>query len=43
MIRRGAYAADVVTGADAIVLAQASVTPAERLTTTPVPVLSSPW
>ncbi|MFI0960006.1 aspartate/glutamate racemase family protein [Streptomyces sp. NPDC021080] len=37
-----ADAADAVADADAIVLAQASMTPAERLTTTPVPVLSSP-
>lgn len=35
-------AADAVTGADAIVLAQASMTPAQRLTRTTVPVLSSP-
>ncbi|MFC8422841.1 aspartate/glutamate racemase family protein [Streptomyces sp. NPDC057236] len=40
--RRVADAADAVTGADAIVLAQASMAPAERLTTTSVPVLSSP-
>lgn len=37
-----AAAADAVTGADAIVLAQASMAPARRLTTTAVPVLSSP-
>ncbi|MGW4023265.1 aspartate/glutamate racemase family protein [Streptomyces sp. NPDC005009] len=41
-VRRVADAADAVTGADAIVLAQASMAPAERLTATPVPVLSSP-
>ncbi|WP_030674149.1 aspartate/glutamate racemase family protein [Streptomyces cellulosae] len=35
-------AADAVTDADAIVLAQASMTPAQHLTTTTVPVLSSP-
>ncbi|MEZ3177915.1 arylsulfatase [Streptomyces pimonensis] len=40
--RRVADAADAVTGADAIVLAQASMAPAERLTTTRVPVLASP-
>ncbi|KOT30294.1 arylsulfatase [Streptomyces caelestis] len=40
--RRVADAADAVTGADAIVLAQASVAPAERLTTIRVPVLSRP-
>ncbi|MFF8032117.1 aspartate/glutamate racemase family protein [Streptomyces sp. NPDC016626] len=40
--RRVADAADAVTGADAIVLAQASMAPAERLTTALVPVLSSP-
>jgi hypothetical protein len=37
-----AAAADAVTDADAIVLAQASMTPAQHLTTTAVPVLSSP-
>ncbi|MFJ8534026.1 aspartate/glutamate racemase family protein [Streptomyces sp. NPDC093591] len=37
-----ACAADEVTDADAIVLAQVSLTRARRLTTTPVPVLSSP-
>ncbi|GAA2896711.1 aspartate/glutamate racemase family protein [Streptomyces mexicanus] len=41
-VRRVAAAADRVVDADAIVLAQASMAPAERLTTTPVPVLSSP-
>ncbi|MCX5353984.1 aspartate/glutamate racemase family protein [Streptomyces mirabilis] len=41
-VRSVATAADSVTDADAIVLAQASMTPAERLTTTAVPVLSSP-
>ncbi|WP_431986157.1 aspartate/glutamate racemase family protein [Streptomyces griseoflavus] len=41
-VRRVAHAADGVTDADVIVLAQASMAPAERLTTTPVPVLSSP-
>ncbi|MFI8089804.1 aspartate/glutamate racemase family protein [Streptomyces sp. NPDC086080] len=41
-VRRVADAADTVTGADVIVLAQASMAPAERLTTTAVPVLSSP-
>jgi hypothetical protein len=44
-VRRVAAVADAVTpaDADAIVLAQASMAPAERLTTTAVPVLSSPW
>jgi hypothetical protein len=37
-----AAAADAVTDADAIVLAQASMTPAQRLVRTGVPVLSSP-
>ncbi|WP_405834461.1 aspartate/glutamate racemase family protein [Streptomyces sp. NBC_01176] len=37
-----AAAADAVTGADVIVLAQASMAPAQRLTTAAVPVLSSP-
>lgn len=37
-----AAAADEVTDADAIVLAQVSITRAQRLATTPVPVLSSP-
>ncbi|MFI6034779.1 aspartate/glutamate racemase family protein [Streptomyces sp. NPDC051315] len=37
-----ADAADAVRDADAIVLAQASMTPAQRLTRTRVPVLSSP-
>ncbi|CAM5693879.1 Aspartate/glutamate racemase OS=Streptomyces griseomycini OX=66895 GN=FHS37_006074 PE=4 SV=1 [Streptomyces griseomycini] len=41
-VRRVADAADEVTGADVIVLAQASMAPAERLRTTTVPVLSSP-
>ncbi|GGP42883.1 aspartate/glutamate racemase family protein [Streptomyces calvus] len=41
-VRRVADAADAVTGADVIVLAQASMAPAERLTTTALPVLSSP-
>ncbi|CAL9369815.1 aspartate/glutamate racemase family protein [Streptomyces pilosus] len=41
-VRRVAHAADEVTGADVIVLAQASMAPAAPLTTTPVPVLSSP-
>ncbi|MGW4108278.1 aspartate/glutamate racemase family protein, partial [Streptomyces sp. NPDC004976] len=41
-VRRVADAADAVTGADVIVLAQASMAPAERLTTAAVPVLSSP-
>jgi len=42
--RRVAAAADALTSADAdaIVLAQASMAPAQRLTTTAVPVLSSP-
>jgi len=40
--RAVASAADSVTDADAIVLAQASMTPAQHLTTTSVPVLSSP-
>ncbi|WP_405989203.1 aspartate/glutamate racemase family protein [Streptomyces sp. NBC_00986] len=37
-----ADAVDAVTGADAIVLAQGSMAPAQRLTTTAIPVLSSP-
>ncbi|MGP4088838.1 arylsulfatase, partial [Streptomyces sp. KR55] len=37
-----AAAADEVTDADAIVLAQPSMAPAQQLTTTSVPVLSSP-
>ncbi|MEU1038041.1 arylsulfatase [Streptomyces sp. NPDC005551] len=37
-----ARAADSVTDADSIVLAQASMAPAQHLTTTAVPVLSSP-
>ncbi|WP_031481815.1 aspartate/glutamate racemase family protein [Streptomyces bicolor] len=37
-----AAAADDVVDADAIVLAQVSIAPAQRLATTPVPVLSSP-
>ncbi|MFG3515203.1 aspartate/glutamate racemase family protein [Streptomyces bobili] len=43
-VRLVAAAADTVTAtdADAIVLAQASMAPAQHLTTTPVPVLSSP-
>ncbi|USQ84722.1 aspartate/glutamate racemase family protein [Streptomyces phaeoluteigriseus] len=43
-VRLVAATADTVTGADAdaIVLAQASMAPAQHLTTTPVPVLSSP-
>ena len=41
-VRRVAEAADAVTDADVIVLAQASMAPAGTLTTTPVPVLSSP-
>ncbi|GAA2460707.1 aspartate/glutamate racemase family protein [Streptomyces glaucus] len=41
-VRLVASAADAVTGADAIVLAQASMAPAGRLTTAAVPVLSSP-
>ncbi|WP_369250902.1 aspartate/glutamate racemase family protein [Streptomyces sp. R41] len=41
-VRRVAAAADAVTGADAIVLAQASMAPAQRLTATSTPVLSSP-
>lgn len=41
-VRRVARSADAVTGADAIVLAQASMAPAQELVTTPVPVLSSP-
>ncbi|MFC5672889.1 aspartate/glutamate racemase family protein [Streptomyces incanus] len=41
-VRQVADAADAVTGADVIVLAQASMAPAERLTTAAVPVLSSP-
>lgn len=41
-VREVAAAADRVTDADVIVLAQASMSPARRLTTVPVPVLSSP-
>jgi hypothetical protein len=41
-VRAVAAAADTVTDADVIVLAQASMTPAQHLTTTAVPVLSSP-
>ncbi|RPF38186.1 aspartate/glutamate racemase family protein [Streptomyces sp. TLI_185] len=41
-VRLVAAAADAVTGADAIVLAQGSMAPAQQLTTTAVPVLSSP-
>ncbi|AVH55108.1 MULTISPECIES: aspartate/glutamate racemase family protein [Streptomyces] len=41
-VRAVAAAADAVTGADAIVLAQASMAPAQRLTATSTPVLSSP-
>ncbi|WP_309059564.1 aspartate/glutamate racemase family protein [Streptomyces sp.] len=41
-VRRVADAADEVTGADVIVLAQASMAPAGRLSTAGVPVLSSP-
>ncbi|KMS76310.1 arylsulfatase [Streptomyces viridochromogenes] len=37
-----ASAADETEDADVIVLAQVSIAPAQRLTTTPVPVLSSP-
>lgn len=37
-----ADAVDAVTGADAIILAQGSMAPAQRLTATAVPVLSSP-
>ncbi len=37
-----AATADSVTGADVIVLAQASMAPAQRLVTTAIPVLSSP-
>lgn len=40
--REVAAAADTVTDADAIVLAQASMAPAQHLTTTAIPVLSSP-
>ncbi|MFI1164530.1 aspartate/glutamate racemase family protein [Streptomyces sp. NPDC020801] len=41
-VRAVAAAADMVAHADAIVLAQASMAPGRHLTTTPVPVLSSP-
>ncbi|MFB7177886.1 aspartate/glutamate racemase family protein [Streptomyces sp. NPDC056257] len=41
-LARVAAAADAVTGADVIVLAQASMAGAAGLTTNPVPVLSSP-
>jgi len=37
-----ADAVDAVTGADAIILAQGSMAPAQHLTTTAIPVLSSP-
>ncbi|MET7289219.1 aspartate/glutamate racemase family protein [Streptomyces sp. NPDC005573] len=40
--QRVAAVADGVTDADVILLAQASMSPAQRLTTTAVPVLSSP-
>ncbi|GGT23890.1 aspartate/glutamate racemase family protein [Streptomyces chromofuscus] len=40
--RRVAAVADEVTDADVIVLAQASMTPAQQLTSTTVPILSSP-
>ncbi|MEU3984171.1 aspartate/glutamate racemase family protein [Streptomyces sp. NPDC026672] len=40
--RRIATAVDALTDVDVVVLAQASMTPAESLTTAPVPVLSSP-
>ncbi|MFD8537258.1 aspartate/glutamate racemase family protein [Streptomyces rubrogriseus] len=41
-LRRVAEAADSVTGADVIVLAQASMAPARKSTTARVPVLASP-
>ncbi|MYR46935.1 aspartate/glutamate racemase family protein, partial [Streptomyces sp. SID5910] len=41
-VRLVAAVADAVTDADAIVLAQASMAPAARLTSTRVPVLASP-
>ncbi|MFE9095873.1 aspartate/glutamate racemase family protein [Streptomyces sp. NPDC007264] len=41
-VRAVAEAADTVTDADVIVLAQASMAPAQQLTTATVPVLSSP-
>ncbi|MCX4766810.1 aspartate/glutamate racemase family protein [Streptomyces sp. NBC_01275] len=41
-VRLVAAAADALTDADAIVLAQASMTPAQQLVRTTVPVLSSP-
>jgi Asp/Glu/hydantoin racemase len=41
-LRRVAEAADAVTGADVIVLAQASMAPARESTTVRVPVLASP-
>jgi len=41
-VQRVAAAADAVTGTDVIVLAQASMAPAQRLTSAAVPVLSSP-
>ncbi|GEC02846.1 hypothetical protein SSP24_05010 [Streptomyces spinoverrucosus] len=37
-----AAAADTISDADAIILAQASMTPAQQLTSTAIPVLSSP-
>ncbi|MFC9291121.1 aspartate/glutamate racemase family protein [Streptomyces sp. NPDC057052] len=41
-VRLVAATADAVTDADAVVLAQASMAPAQHLTTAPVPVFSSP-
>ncbi|MGW1721449.1 aspartate/glutamate racemase family protein [Streptomyces sp. NPDC002306] len=41
-VRRVAAVADEVTAADVIVLAQASMAPAQYLATTPIPLLSSP-
>lgn len=41
-VRLVAATADAVTDADAVVLAQASMAPAQHLATTPVPVFSSP-
>ncbi|MGW4786896.1 aspartate/glutamate racemase family protein [Streptomyces sp. NPDC004230] len=41
-VRAVAGSADTVTGADAIVLAQASMAPAQYLTSTGIPVLASP-
>ncbi|MET8244955.1 aspartate/glutamate racemase family protein [Streptomyces sp. NPDC005202] len=41
-VREVAAATDTITDADAIVLAQASMAPVQQLTTTAIPILSSP-